>query len=65
MKRVFFCKNSDFLFVLCYNSAPVGGNYMEKLKLEDLDNEALVDLLVILQGMDDALKEEEEKMKND
>lgn len=40
---------------------------MENLDLENLDNEELTELLQILQGMDDTLKEQIDKegVKND
>ncbi len=38
---------------------------MENLHLEDLDNESLVDILNILEGMDDALQGEDEVVEND
>ena len=33
---------------------------MENVNLEDLDNESLIELMTILEGMDDVLKGEEE-----
>lgn len=33
---------------------------MENINLEDLDNESLIELMTILQGMDDELQEEVE-----
>ena len=38
---------------------------MDNINLEDLDNASLEKLLSILQGLDDALKQEEEEMQND
>lgn len=38
---------------------------MENIPLEDLDNESLIELMNIIQGMDDVLKEEEEVEENE
>ncbi len=38
---------------------------MKDINLDELDNESLVELLTVLEGMDEVLKEEEEDDKND
>lgn len=38
---------------------------MENIDLKDLDNESLLELMEILKGMDDSLKEIENEVGND
>ena len=38
---------------------------MENINLEDLDNESLIELMTVLQGMDEELKKEEEEENNE
>lgn len=50
----FICNNLN----LCYNIRALGVIIMENVNIEELDDQSLVELLNILQGLDDELKEE-------
>ena len=55
----------DYSFSLMYNKRLLGGIIMENICLDDLDNEALIELMSFLEGMNDELKEENEADTNE